>query len=75
MKTIYRDRYQQMIDILIAERKRAKLTQIEVAQKLNKPQSYIAKIEGRDRKIDILEFIELCETLGIKASSLIKQIE
>jgi len=75
MKTIYHSVYQQLITLLILERKYKKLTQADVAKILGKPQSYIAKIEKLDRKLDVLEFIEICEVLEIKASELIKKIE
>lgn len=74
MKTIYHDRYQILIACLIRERKRAKLTQLQLAQKLNKPQSYIAKIEARDRKLDVLEFVILCETVGVSPSEILLTI-
>ncbi|PID63663.1 MAG: transcriptional regulator [Gammaproteobacteria bacterium] len=51
------------------------MTQQQVAEVLRKPQSYIAKIEKCERKLDILEFIELCEALQITASTLIQKIE
>ena len=38
----------------------------QLADELDKPQSYIAKIEGRERKIDIIEFFELCKQLKCK---------
>ena len=50
-------------------------TQADIAHQLGKPQSYIAKIEGKDRKIDILEYVELCEVLKIQPSETIKLIE
>ena len=75
MKTIYHSVYQQLITLLILERKYKKLTQADVAKILGKPQSYIAKIEKLDRKLDVLEFIEICEVLEIKASEVIKKIE
>ena len=75
MKTIYQQRYQTLIDCLISARKQAKLTQADIAHQLGKPQSYIAKIEGKDRKIDILEYVELCEVLKIQPSETIKLIE
>ena len=75
MKTIYQQRYQILIDCLIAARKQANLTQAEIAQKLGKPQSYIAKIEGKDRKLDILEYVEICEVLKIQPSEIIRIIE
>ena len=75
MKTIYQQRYQTLIDCLISARKQAKLTQADIAHQLGKPQSYIAKIEGKDRKIDVLEYVEICEVLDLQPSEIIKIIE
>lgn len=75
MKTIYQETYRDIIDKLIIARKQAHLTQFQVAECLGKPQSYIAKIENKDRKIDILEFLQLCEVLNISASNLIATFE
>lgn len=65
MKTIYQDRYQILITELIRIRKDNGLTQAQLAKKLNKPQSYVAKIEAKDRKLDVLEFVVLCEVLMV----------
>ncbi|WP_032880145.1 helix-turn-helix domain-containing protein [Acinetobacter courvalinii] len=75
MKTIHQQRYQTLIDCLINARKQAKLSQADIAHQLSKPQSYIAKIEGKDRKLDVLEYIELCEVLNIRPSDIIRIIE
>lgn len=75
MKTIYADNYRLIIDRLTEIRKNGQMTQLEVAQKLNKPQSYVAKIENFERKLDILEFVQLCQVLDTKASEMIKIIE
>ncbi|KAA8732685.1 helix-turn-helix transcriptional regulator [Acinetobacter qingfengensis] len=75
MKTIYQQRYQILIDCLIAARKQARMTQTQIAHQLGKPQSYIAKIEGKDRKLDIIEYIEICEALNIQPSEVLKIIE
>ena len=56
-------------------RKTAGLTQADVAKQLNKPQSYVAKIEGKDRKLDVMEFIELCEVVREDPSELIKHLQ
>lgn len=72
VKTIYQERYLRLINTLIQARKNAGLTQAQVAEKLSKPQSYIAKIEGADRKLDVVEFVELCETIHQDPSELIK---
>ena len=54
LKMVLRD-----IESLIAARKKLGLTQLEVAQRWGKPQSYVAKIEGKDRKLDVMEFVAL----------------
>lgn len=65
MKTIYQDRYGLLIAELVRVRKNKGLTQAQLAEKLNKPQSYVAKIEAKDRKLDVLEFVVLCEILEV----------
>lgn len=74
MKTIYKIRYQYIINHLIHIRKTKKITQQQIANKLNKPQSYIAKIERCERKVDILEFIEICEVMNINPIDVLQDI-
>ena len=44
-----------MIKELIKIRELKNITQVELAASLKKPQSYIAKVENFERRIDILE--------------------
>lgn len=53
---------------LCQARIKARLTQQEVANKLGKPQSFVAKYEKGKRRIDVVEFIEICNALGLNAS-------
>ncbi|MBS9781859.1 MAG: helix-turn-helix transcriptional regulator [Gammaproteobacteria bacterium] len=71
MKTIYKKRYRQIILSLVAKRKQSALTQQQLADKLEKPQSYIAKIEKYERKLDVMEFIEFCEALDIDTADMV----
>ena len=71
MKTIYEERYQSWVQTLITARKTAGLTQAQVAEQLGKPQSYIAKIERCERKLDVMEFVLLCETLGVSVEQVL----
>lgn len=72
MKTIYQEPYLRLVQALVRARKNAGLTQTQVAEKLSKPQSYIAKVEGADRKLDVMEFVELCQAIDADATVLIK---
>ena len=42
---------------MIAARKRAGLTQEALASHLKKPQSFVAKYEGGERRLDVIEFL------------------
>lgn len=53
-----------LVRVLVDARKELELTQQEVADRLGKPQSYLAKIEGGERRLDVLEFIALARALG-----------
>lgn len=54
-KSIYRAEYKKVVDNLRKARKEAGLKQEDVAQKLDKPQSYISKIERGERRLDVIE--------------------
>lgn len=54
-RDIYGTEYKKVVENLRKARMEAGLRQEDVAQKLNKPQSYISKIERGERRIDVVE--------------------
>ena len=75
MKTIYHPAYVALIEHLTAIRKQRSLTQAQLAEQFGKPQSYVAKVEGCERKLDILELVEWCMALEISASECVREVE
>ncbi|MCZ4273372.1 helix-turn-helix domain-containing protein [Maritalea porphyrae] len=69
-RSIHSDQYKRLTTMLLATRKSAGMTQQDVADRLGKPQSYVAKIEGNERRIDLVEFVALAEALGIEPSTM-----
>lgn len=57
--TIHSKDYQFVINQLKKARNECGLTQVQIALKLNKPQSYISKIELGERRIDVTELKKL----------------
>ena len=53
----------------------AGLTQRELAARLKRSNSFIWKLEAGERQVNVLEFIEIARTLGVKPSELIAEIE
>lgn len=63
MKSIHDPRYRQLIERLIGLREASGTTQTELANLLNKPQSYVAKVEGLDRRLDVVEIVDWLSAL------------
>lgn len=54
-KTIHSRKYKDLIERLKTARLEAGLTQVQVAKKLKKTQSYISKVEAGEQRVDVLE--------------------
>jgi len=54
-KSVYSKDYKEIIERFKTARIEAGLSQQEVADKLDKPQSYISKIESGERRLDVAE--------------------
>lgn len=67
-----------MIELLVATRERAGLTQREVAARLRRPHSFVGRIEAGERRVDVVEFIEIARVLEtdpqVLFGNLIRQI-
>lgn len=70
-KSIHSPPYLLLRERLKVGRVRAGLTQIELSLKLRRPQSYVAKYEGGDRRLDVIELLDVCTILEIDLFELI----
>jgi transcriptional regulator with XRE-family HTH domain len=68
------DRYRKMCELLINSRRQGGLTQSELAQRLKKPQSYVSKYETGERRIDLIEFLEISEALDVKPTTILRRL-
>jgi transcriptional regulator with XRE-family HTH domain len=71
-KSLNSPRHELVKSALIEQRKVAGMTQTEVAIKLGRHQSYVAKIEGGERRIDIVELIDLAQVIGLDLGTLLR---
>tara|TARA_B100001971_G_scaffold123815_1_gene113985 strand:- start:230 stop:469 length:240 start_codon:yes stop_codon:yes gene_type:complete len=74
MKSIYQKNYRKLIALLATKRKETGVTQQALAVSLKKPQSYIAKIENNDRRLDVIEFLAICEALNVPYNDILDEI-
>ena len=74
-KSVFTDAYRHLMKALIQERKDAKITQQELSDKLGKPQSFVSKYESGERRLDVVELLQITEVLGIDIFPLIREIQ
>lgn len=71
-RTLSDPRYKTLIRMLKNERVNKGVSQASLAASLGKPQSFVAKVESCERKLDVLEYVAWCQTLSINAPELLK---
>ena len=75
LKHLRTAKHRALIGVIKAARGAADLTQRELAAKLKRSNSFVWKIEAGERQVNVLEFIEIARALGVKASTLIAEID
>jgi transcriptional regulator with XRE-family HTH domain len=73
-KSVFTPTYGRFRELLIEAREGAGLTQAGLAERLNRPQSYISKFERGERRLDVVEFLEVAEALKINPFDFLKRL-
>lgn len=71
MKSIHDPRYVEMLGRLRRVREAQGLGQRELAARLGRPQSFISKIETGDRRLDLVEVLDICRALGVQLEAVV----
>ncbi len=74
-KSIFSQENEMLRQLLVTARQQKGLTQSDVASALDKPQSFVSKYERGERRLDVVEFLEVADTLAIDPASVIVQLE
>jgi transcriptional regulator with XRE-family HTH domain len=56
----HNDNYKALLAILREVRQYAAMTQEELGKKLGNTQTFVSKMERGERRIDVVEFVEIC---------------
>lgn len=73
-KSIYSDKSAKLCALLVKARENAGLTQAVLAQKLGKPQSFIAKYERGERRLDVIELIEIAKHIKADPKKILEKL-
>jgi transcriptional regulator with XRE-family HTH domain len=74
IKSVHSPEQLAFCQLMIEARKKAGLTQHELAERLKKPQSFIAKYEGGERRLDVVEFLTIARAIGAEPARLLKAL-
>ena len=60
-RSLHSEAYARFVERLRRGRLEAGLTQVQVAQRLARPQSYVAKCEAGERRVNVIELAEFAK--------------
>lgn len=70
-----KDPRHEFLQVALAKvRQDKKLKQSEIAAYLGKPQSFVSKYESGERRLNVIEFLDVCKALSIDPAKILNQI-
>lgn len=73
-RTLTSARHRALKDFLLEKRRKAGMTQAAVAKRLRRYQSFVATVEGGQRKLDVVELLAFAEAIGFDPREAIKRL-
>jgi transcriptional regulator with XRE-family HTH domain len=73
-KSLRSPEHRALCEVLAGARRKAGLNQVEVAKRLHRPQSFVAKYEGGERRLDVVEFLEVARAIGADPHRLLRDL-
>jgi hypothetical protein len=71
---LVRDRQRKLRELLKAARLDAGLRQVDLSLALAKPQSFVAKVESGERKLDFIEVLDFCTVMKLDPTELVRRL-
>jgi transcriptional regulator with XRE-family HTH domain len=72
--SIHTTRYRFLRDFLTEARKSQGLSQESLAEKLGRVQTFVSKYERGERRLDVVELLDVAEALDLDATKLIRHL-
>jgi ribosome-binding protein aMBF1 (putative translation factor) len=73
-KTLRSRGHRELITLLVSTRNQAGLSQRDLAARLKRPHSFVGRIEAGERRVDVVEFIEIARVLDIDPKHLFAKL-
>jgi transcriptional regulator with XRE-family HTH domain len=72
--SVYTKRYRRLCELLVEARKAKGLSQLALAEQLGRVQTYVSKYERGERRLDVVEFLDVVSVLGIDPHKILRQL-
>ena len=66
---------QVLTSLLVTLRNDLGMRQVDLADRLGRPQSFVSKYESGERRLDVLELSEICRALSVSLSEVVARVE
>lgn len=74
-RSVFSPAYRRLREWLVEARRARGITQTQLADLLERPQSFISKYERGERRLDFVEVLEIAAALRVDACDLIGELE
>lgn len=71
---IFSAEHQKLREVLRRERLAAGLRQSDIAKETNRSQAYISKFEKGDLRLDVIDFVRVCQSIGCDPHAVLREI-
>jgi ribosome-binding protein aMBF1 (putative translation factor) len=73
-RTLGTQRHSVLRDFIVEKREAAGLTQHAISARLKRPQSFIASIETGQRRVDVVELLDLAKAIGFDPHEAVRRL-
>lgn len=73
-KSVHSARHRLIADAIAASRRANGLSQAQVARALGRHQPFIANIESGERRIDLVELLDIAAIIGLDVEDLVRRV-
>lgn len=73
-KSVYSAAHAALCELMIDARTQVGLTQQGLAVRLGRPQSFVAKYERGERRLDVIEFMAICDAIPVDSVTILRKL-
>lgn len=74
-KSVFTRDYEILLELLRETRERARVTQVELAERIDENQVFVSRFERGESRLDVVQLRTICAALGLGLSAFVRQYE